>query len=377
MYYDYFGFSEPPFSIAPDPRYLFMSDRHREALAHLLFGLRTDGGFVMLTGEVGTGKTTLCRCLLQQIPDDCDVAFIFNPKLSSADLLATICEELKIPFSERRISPKVFIDLLNFHLLESNARGRRTVLIIDEAQSLSRSLLEQLRLLTNLETSQRKLLQIILLGQPELRQRLSKPDLRQLSQRIVARFHLDPLSREEVGAYVSHRLAVAGVQQPLFPPPVLHRVYRLSQGTPRLVNVICDRALLGTFVEGRATVSLRTLNNAAREVLGDDAVDSALPRWRRLLFPGVGALAVAAAAGMLLFPGPRGVKLPTVAEGDSLNAPRHVARLVALDVGGTGFEDGGIRRPDAHARAVQATGSAVPNLPGPRGGLTCPTSWKR
>ncbi|MGB0127056.1 MAG: AAA family ATPase [Rhodocyclaceae bacterium] len=328
MYYDYFGFTEPPFAIAPDPRYLFMSDRHREALAHLVYGLRTDGGFVLLTGEVGTGKTTLCRCLLEQIPEDCDVAFIFNPRLSTTDLLATICEELKISFADRRLSPKVFIDLLNFHLLETNARGRRTVLIIDEAQSLSRSLLEQLRLLTNLETYQRKLLQIILLGQPELRQRLAKPDLRQLSQRIVARFHLDPLSREEVAAYVAHRLAVAGVHQPLFPPATLDLLYRLSQGTPRLINVICDRALLGAFVEGRPTVAVATIRNAAREVLGDDAVAACRARWWPQALAGAAAVLVAGLVAVALVPDLRSFfGIPAV--GAEVTAPTIAAPMVA------------------------------------------------
>ena len=271
MYNDYFGFAEAPFSIAPDPRYLFMSERHREALAHLLYGLRVDGGFVLLTGEVGTGKTTVCRCLLEQIPQDCDVAFIVNPKLSTIELLATICEELHIEMPSNRLSVKVFVDLINFHLLDANARGRKTVLIIDEAQNLSDRALEQLRLLTNLETNQRKLLQIILLGQPELRQRLAKPGMRQLAQRIVARYHLEPLSRPEVRAYVSHRLGVAGVRHPLFPDAVLDRVHRLSRGTPRLINVICDRALLGAYVEGKPTIERTTLDKAATEVLGADS----------------------------------------------------------------------------------------------------------
>ncbi|NMG74133.1 ExeA family protein [Aromatoleum diolicum] len=271
MYNEYFGFSEAPFSIAPDPRYLFMSERHREALAHLLYGLRVDGGFVLLTGEVGTGKTTICRCLLEQVPDDCDIAFILNPKLDTVELLATLCDELHVPvpFGERSI--KVLVDLINRHLLAANARGRKTVLIVDEAQNLSNEVLEQLRLLTNLETNQRKLLQIILLGQPELRERLAQPAMRQLAQRIVARYHLEPLSRPDVAAYINHRLSVAGARQPLFPGPVIERVYRLSGGTPRLINVICDRALLGAYAEGKAAVAPAILNKAAHEVLGAPA----------------------------------------------------------------------------------------------------------
>ncbi|BAL25650.1 AAA family ATPase [Azoarcus sp. KH32C] len=268
MYNEYFGFSAAPFSIAPDPRYLFMSERHREALAHLLYGLRVDGGFVLLTGEVGTGKTTVCRCLLEQVPDDCDVAFILNPKLDTVELLATLCDELHIPAPAGEHSIKVLVDLINRYLLEANARGRKTVLIVDEAQNLSNEVLEQLRLLTNLETNERKLLQIILLGQPELRERLAQPDMRQLAQRIVARYHLEPLSRPDVAAYVNHRLSVAGARQALFPDKVIDRLYRLSGGTPRLINVICDRALLGAYVEGKTAVGIATLNRAAGEVLG-------------------------------------------------------------------------------------------------------------
>ncbi|HSD60503.1 MAG TPA: AAA family ATPase [Burkholderiales bacterium] len=270
MYLKHFGFSEPPFSIAPDPRYLFLSDRYREALAHLLFGVRTEGGFVLLTGDVGAGKTTLCRALLQNIPPDCDLAFIFNPKLTALELLSTICDELHIDNPSSTPSVKLLVDLINLRLLKANAAGRRTVLIIDEAQNLSDDVLEQVRLLTNLETNQRKLLQIILLAQPELQQRLRQHGMRQLAQRIVARYHLAHLSRAEVAGYVSPRLAVAGVQRPLFPPRVLGRLYRLSRGVPRLINVICDRALLGAYVQGRNDVNLATLNKAAREVFGSE-----------------------------------------------------------------------------------------------------------
>ncbi len=285
MYNEYFGLSEAPFSIAPDPRYLYMSERHREALAHLLYGLKIDGGFVLLTGEVGTGKTTVCRCLLEQVPANCDIAFIVNPKLSALELLDTICDELHILKPSNRLSAKVFVDLINFHLLESNARGRKTVLIVDEAQNLSNEVLEQLRLLTNLETNERKLLQIILLGQPELRQRLAETEMRQLAQRIVARYHLDPLSPPELAAYVSHRLSVAGARHALFPAAVMKRLHRLSKGTPRLINVICDRALLGAYVEGKPTVDLPVLNKAAREALGAGmaagSLSGALLRARR------------------------------------------------------------------------------------------------
>lgn len=269
MYRDHFGFKENPFSIAPDPRYLYMSDQHKEALAHLLYGVRNEGGFVLLTGEVGTGKTTVCRCLMEQLPENADVAFIFNPKLTVEELLSTICDELGIKHGESGRSVKTYVDLINAHLLDAHAKGRVTLLIIDEAQNLSRDVLEQIRLLTNLETNQRKLLQIILLGQPELLDTLAEPKLRQLSQRIIARYHLGPLSRAELEAYVSHRLAVAGARGRVFPEGLARRLHKMSGGIPRLINAICDRALLGTYVQGKDRVDGEILENAAREVLGD------------------------------------------------------------------------------------------------------------
>ncbi len=268
MYRDYFGLNENPFSIAPDPRYLYMSERHREALAHLIYGLQSDGGFVLLTGEVGTGKTTVCRCLLEQRPDTAEVAFVLNPKVTALELLATICDELGIDYPDGASSVKLFVDRINHYLLETFAGGRKTVVIIDEAQNLDPEVLEQIRLLTNLETNQYKLLQIIMLGQPELKEMLARPELRQLAQRITARYHLGPLSRDEVTAYVAHRLSVAGVQRRLFPKKVIKRLYRLSGGIPRLINVLCDRALLGTFVQERNSVTLRVLGDAADEVFG-------------------------------------------------------------------------------------------------------------
>src|SRR5512141_809928 len=217
MYEQYFGLAEAPFSIAPDPRYLYLSQRHQEALAHLLYGVNGGGGFVLLTGEVGAGKTTVCRCLLEQIPASCDVAYIFNPKLTVGELLSTICLEFGIAVPPGNTSVKVFVDCINAYLIDAHARGRHTVLIIDEAQNLSADVLEQMRLLTNLETSQRKLLQIILLGQSELAEMLARPELRQLAQRVIARYHLGPLAKREVADYVRHRLEVAGAQRQLFP----------------------------------------------------------------------------------------------------------------------------------------------------------------
>ena len=266
MYQSYFGFSEPPFSIAPDPRYLFMSQRHQEALAHLLYGLNAGGGFVLLTGEVGAGKTTVCRCLLEQIPESCDVAYIFNPKLTVAELLSTVCVEFGIAVPSGNTSIKVYVDCINGYLLEAHAKDRRTVLIVDEAQNLPADVLEELRLLTNLETNSRKLLQIILLGQPELATMLDRPELRQLAQRVVARYHLGALTKSEVGAYVRHRLDVSGATRPLFPSARMARIFSLSAGVPRVINVLCDRALLGAYVQGKERVDRATLEQAAREV---------------------------------------------------------------------------------------------------------------
>ncbi|MBI4826528.1 MAG: AAA family ATPase [Nitrospirae bacterium] len=267
MYNKYFGFEEQPFSIAPDPRYLYMSGQHREALAHLVYGFNSDGGFVLLTGEVGTGKTTVCRCLLEQVPDNSSIALVINPKLTVNELLATICDEFGIKYPSGNTSLKVFIDLINAYLFEAHAKNKKVVLIIDEAQNLSAEVLEQLRLLTNLETNKRKLLQIILLGQPELRDKLGQPELRQLSQRIIARYHLGPLSKKDLSAYITHRISVAGLEEELFPSSTIDRLYILSRGIPRIINLLCDRALLGTFTLGKHKVSSRILNIAAKEVL--------------------------------------------------------------------------------------------------------------
>ena len=268
MYKEYFGLQELPFSIAPDPRYLYMSEQHREALAHLIYGFNGDGGFVLLTGEVGAGKTTVCRCLLEQIPENIDIAFILNPKLSVQELLATICDEFRIKYPADNVSVKVYVDLINTYLLDAHSRGRQAVLLIDEAQNLDPDILEQLRLLTNLETNQQKLLQIILIGQPELRDKLSKPELLQLSQRVTARYHLGSLSKKEVGNYVKHRLSVAGLRYPLFPDSAVKELYRQSRGVPRIINVICDRALLGAYVQKKDKVKKSILKKAAAEVFG-------------------------------------------------------------------------------------------------------------
>lgn len=294
MYQSHFGLTEAPFSIAPDPRYLYMSQRHQEALAHLLYGVNAGGGFVLLTGEVGAGKTTVCRCLLEQIPPSCDVAYIFNPKLTVPELLSTICVEFGITYPEGNESIKVYVDCINNYLLEANARGRQTVLIIDEAQNLSADVLEEMRLLTNLETNQRKLLQIILLGQPELAEMLARPELRQLAQRVVARYHLGPLAKEEVEAYVRHRLEMSGARRPLFPARLMGQIYALSGGIPRVINVLCDRALLGAYVQGKERVDRATLAQAAREAFQRRSRDLRRPLVAALVLAIAGAIAVMA-----------------------------------------------------------------------------------
>ena len=267
MYLQYFRLKNPPFSLAPNPRFLYMSPRHREALAHLLYGIDEGGGFVALTGEVGTGKTTLCRCLLEQIPPNIDIALIINPRLNAIEFLASVCDELRIKIPPETASLKTLVDALNGYLLESFSQGRHTIVIIDEAQNLSFDVLEQIRLLTNLETSESKLLKIILVGQPELNTLLQRKDLRQLNQRITARFHLTPLSETETAGYIYHRLSVSGGYKRLFPKKTIKKIYRYSGGIPRLINIICDRSLLGAYASECHQVSNKIVARAAREVM--------------------------------------------------------------------------------------------------------------
>jgi general secretion pathway protein A len=283
MFQDYFGISEDPFAITPDPKYLFLSERHRNGFAHLLYGVTQGGGFVQLTGEVGTGKTLLCRKLLAQLPRAVDVAFIFNPRLSPLELVATICDELRVLYPLGCTSIKEIVDFLNAYLLESHAQGRRTVVIIDEAQNLSFESLEQIRLLTNLETASEKLLQIILVGQPELRTLLNRPELRQLAQRVTARYHLTPLSRRETRAYILHRLKVAGLERPLFTEGAIRRVYKLSGGIPRLINILCSRGMLAAYGKREGQVNRSMLTQVASELRGEEGLALSFPSWGWML----------------------------------------------------------------------------------------------
>lgn len=278
MYLSFFGLNEKPFAITPDPRYLYLSERHAEALAHLVYGVTEAGGFVQLTGEVGTGKTTIVRSLLGQIPKNAEVALILNPRMTAPEFLLTICEELGIGVPDSAEgSVKDLVDILNHYLLRAHSDGRRVVLVVDEAQNLAPDVLEQVRLLTNLETHTQKLLQIILIGQPELRVMLDQPELRQLAQRVTGRYHLDPLSQTEAGAYVRHRLRVAGATNDIHTPGALAETYRLSGGIPRLVNVISDRALLGAYTEDRHRVTSTLVRRAASEVFGRRIAPAWLP----------------------------------------------------------------------------------------------------
>ncbi len=298
MYASFFGLKHEPFSIAPDPRYLLMSERHREALAHLLYGVKgAGGGFVLLTGEIGAGKTTVCRCLLEQIPKRCNVAYIFNPKLTALELLKTVCDEFHVPYTHEGAghpTVKDYLDPLNEFLLKTHAIGLNNVLIIDEAQNLAAGVLEQLRLLTNLETNERKLLQIVLIGQPELRTMLARPELEQLAQRVIARYHLGALTEAETAQYLRHRLGVAGLTTANpFSKRAMRRIHQRARGVPRRINLLADRALLGAYADGVARVDQGIVNKAAAEVFGPDEHLQAL---RRLAPWGIGVAAGAALA---------------------------------------------------------------------------------
>ena len=318
MYTSFFGLDEKPFAITPNPRYLYMSERHAEALAHLMYGLNEAGGFIQLTGEVGTGKTTVVRTLLEQLPQHADVAVILNPRMTPVEFLLTICEELGIFLSdENSRSLKDLVDELNSRLLATHAKGRRVVVIVDEAQNLLPETLEQVRLLTNLETATHKLMQIILIGQPELRDLLDRSELRQLAQRITGRYHLAPLSRDDTAAYVRHRLKVAGATRDIFTDRALREVHRVSHGVPRLINIICDRALLGAYTREESEIGVMLVRSAAREVAGNW---SARPWWQWALLGTTGVL-ICAGLGFIWWQQQHPITAPAVVAAPPAPAP--------------------------------------------------------
>ena len=296
MYLEHFGLNQKPFSIAPDPSFIYLSEKHREALAHLMYGLESDGGFVLITGEVGTGKTTLLRNLIAQVPENQDVAFILNPRLTVRELLESLCDELSIDYpTDSTLSIKQYIDRLNRHLLRTHSLNRSTVMIIDEAQNLSPAVLEQIRLLTNLETNERKLLRIILIGQPELGKTLDRHELRQLAQRITARYHLEALDHDDIHAYIAHRMRICGVSVEVFTRSARRLIYRQTKGIPRLINVLCDRCLLGAYVGSTHRVNRRIVSHAAKEAFPTRP-------FRRWPLATALALAFVAFVGLALFP---------------------------------------------------------------------------
>lgn len=376
MYFDYFGITETPFAITPDPKYLYLSRRHEEALAHLLYGLNEGGGFVVLTGEVGTGKTTICRYLLERLPENVDLALILNPKLNEIELLATVCDELRIDYDWETPTIKDLVDTLNEHLLEMNAVGRRPVLLIDEAQNLSQGVLEQIRLLTNLETAKRKLLQIILVGQPELNETLALKEMRQLAERVTAHYHLQPLSKPETVDYITHRLSVADMSPELFTAEAMTEIHRLSSGVPRRINILCDRSLLAAYVQERQSIDRHLVRRAHKDVRSVSGASFFADR-SPIFWLALGCLAAALfigsaflAADLIREEAPRagGGTAPIVA------APQPTDQaLLAADAGGQGG-DGSDRndKGPAHRIGTEETVSTQPSevpaenvLPGP------------
>ncbi len=322
MYLQFFGLAEKPFAITPDPRYLYLSGRHADALAHLVYGINEAGGFIQLTGEVGTGKTTTIRSLLARAPKSAEIALILNPRLSATEFLRALCEELGLGADDNAgADNKSLVDLLNRYLLRAHAQGRRVVLVVDEAQNLAPDVLEQVRLLTNLETETQKLLQIILIGQPELRKLLAREDLRQIAQRITARFHLDPLSRDETSAYVRHRLRVAGATTDIFTRGSLREIYRISGGIPRVINILCDRAMLGAYTQELHQVPASLVRRAGAEIFGREF----LPGWMPFAASGLAAV-ILVGSGLLLWRYTSSGWLPGFVHGASCGADIHRRR---------------------------------------------------
>ncbi|MBM2853541.1 MAG: ral secretion pathway protein [Steroidobacteraceae bacterium] len=384
MYTSFFGLTEKPFAITPDPRYLYLSERHAEALAHLAYGIAEAGGFIQLTGEVGTGKTTVLRSLLQQLPPHCDVALILNPRVTPAEFLQCICDELHVQVpSAAAGSVKSLVDLLTHFLLDAHGRSRRVVLMVDEAQNLSADVLEQVRLLTNLETATQKLLQILLIGQPELRAVLAKPELRQLAQRVTGRYHLEALRRTQTIAYIRHRLRVAGATRDVFSSAALGELHRLSRGVPRIINVIADRALLGAYTREEHRVTGGLVRRAASEVYGRPVLAPWL-RWAAITGAAAGAALLAVAIWRAMpakdstpaAPQSAAAQIaPAAAPPPPAPAPRpELGALLALDAAGTTMDSafgslfrmwGGEYQPGNGLGCVQAANQ----------GLTC--VWQR
>ncbi|HEX2539935.1 MAG TPA: AAA family ATPase [Caldimonas sp.] len=372
MYLRFFGLKQEPFSLAPDPRYLYMSKRHREALAHLLYGVGGGGGFVLLSGEIGAGKTTVCRCFLEQIPKRSNVAYIFNPKLTVIELLRSICDEFRIPYRLPRgeaATVKAYVDPLNDFLLKTHAVGQNNVLIIDEAQNLSADVLEQLRLLTNLETNERKLLQIVLIGQPELRTMLERPELEQLAQRVIARFHLKALSSKETEHYIRHRLSVAGMTRSIpFDRKAVERIHEFARGVPRRINLLCDRAMLGAYAHGKQLIDASMIEKAAREVFGKsepagpDRSDVARGAGRGLVVAtalGLAALVVFAGYGAwrkFTDPGAAMASSPAASAASSARAATRAGSgaIAAVAAGGSAAGAGGVAGATRSAEAASA-----------------------
>ncbi|MBF8291740.1 MAG: ral secretion pathway protein [Steroidobacteraceae bacterium] len=384
MYTSFFGLNEKPFAITPDPRYLYLSERHAEALAHLAYGISEAGGFIQLTGEVGTGKTTVLRSLLQQLPPHCDVALILNPRVTPAEFLLCICDELHVQVPPPSVnSVKTLVDLLTHFLLDAHGRGRRIVLMVDEAQNLAADVLEQVRLLTNLETATQKLLQILLIGQPELRAVLAKPELRQLAQRVTGRYHLEALRRTQTIAYIRHRLRVAGATRDVFSSAALGELHRLSRGVPRIINVIADRALLGAYTREEHRVTGGLVRRAASEVYGRPVLAPWL-RWAAITGAAAGAALLAVAIWRAMpakdstaaTPQSAAAQIaPAAAPPPPAPAPRpELGALLALDAAGTTMDSafgslfrmwGGEYQPGNGLGCVQAANQ----------GLTC--VWQR
>ena len=367
LYLKHFGLKREPFSIVPDPGFLYPSNQHRQAVAHLKYGLDREGGFILLTGEVGTGKTTLTRTLLKAMPAHIRVAYVLNSKLEVGDLLASICHELGVDLAEiRGLSfAKECVDALYHDLLQVHAEGKKTLVVIEEGQNLSADVLETLRLLSNLETHTEKLLHILLVGQPELLETLAQRELRQLNQRVVARFHLQPLERDDLANYINHRLHRAGAQRPIFDSDCTAVLYRLTEGVPRLINLVCQHSLLAAYATGSATVSGRLLKRAAGEILPPPSAPSKSSGRRRIALS-IGLLLLGVVAGLGLAVGApdfnaglQRVQSLIAAEAPSALTEARLLVTEARPLAGTGTNSGQTIAGPSSAREITAGKTAA------------------